>query len=388
MTAERVLPAYGGDCFAALPETIEGLFAGSGRGLLSGRYDRVVLVYFDAFGWWLFERHQDHPLFQGAEARRLTSQFPSTTTVHTTTIHTGLPVAEHGLYEWHVLEPRLRRMITPLWFCFAGDTVRDTLLGAGFEAGDVFGFPTIYGRLGVPAHVAVPAAIAFTPPSRRLLDGATVHEFRDTPHGLEVLAEALAAEERAYGMVYLPDCDWLMHQQGPGAASLDALVAQTLSALAAAPWPDGTLVLLTADHGMAAISPERTAYVNVLWPELARHLVHGADGKPLAPGGSARDLFLHALPDRVDDVVGHLGALLEGRADVEAVESLLAAGAFGPAPSERLRERLANVVVLPHEGEAAYWLEAGRFEQRFHGQHGGLSPQEMEIPLVSWVAGS
>jgi hypothetical protein len=33
-----------------------------------------------------------------------------------------------------------------------------------------------------------------------------------------------------------------------------------------------------------------------------------------------------------------------------------------------------------------YWHEAGRFEQRLHGQHGGLSPKEMEIPLVAWVA--
>jgi hypothetical protein len=33
-----------------------------------------------------------------------------------------------------------------------------------------------------------------------------------------------------------------------------------------------------------------------------------------------------------------------------------------------------------------YWHEPGRFEQRLHGQHGGLSPQEMEIPLVAWVA--
>jgi hypothetical protein len=65
--------------------------------------------------------------------------------------------------------------------------------------------------------------------------------------------------------------------------------------------------------------------------------------------------------------------------------ALVAAGAFGPAVSDGVRERLANLVVLPHPGEAAYWFEAGRFEQRFRGQLGGLSPDEMEIPLVSLV---
>ena len=48
---------------------------------------------------------------------------------------------------------------------------------------------------------------------------------------------------------------------------------------------------------------------------------------------------------------------------------------------------VANLVVLPAPGQAAYWLEPGRFEQTFLGQHGGLTANELEIPLVSWIAG-
>ncbi len=72
---------------------------------------------------------------------------------------------------------------------------------------------------------------------------------------------------------------------------------------------------------------------------------------------------------------------------MRTVESLLDAGLFGSNITEALTSRLANLVVLPGPGEAAYWFEEGRFEQRFFGQHGGLSANEMEIPLVSWVAG-
>jgi hypothetical protein len=378
VTQERVLPDYGGACFDGLPGHVEELLAS---------HDRVALVYFDAFGWWLCERHADHPLLRTAEVRKLTSQFPSTTAVHSTTINTGLPVAEHGLYEWHVYEPLLNRLIAPLPFSFAGDKEPETLLAAGVEPADVFPFQTLYERLPVPSFAASPALISFSAASRRLTEGATAVPFDEPAEGPRLLAEALAGEERAYGTVYLPALDALMHLEGPDAASVDAAVEATLSAVADAPWPEGTLVLLTADHGMTAISPERTAYVNVLWPELARHLAVDADGRPLAPAGSSRDLFLHVLPDRLDEVAAELARRLEGRADVECVESLVAAGVFGPAISERLRERLANLVVLPYVGEAAYWLEPGRFEQRFFGQHGGLSPAEMEIPLVSWVAG-
>jgi len=127
--------------------------------------------------------------------------------------------------------------------------------------------------------------------------------------------------------------------------------------------------------------------VNVIWPELAQHLAVGADGKPLAPAGSCRDLFLHVLPESLDEVETRLGELLAGVAEVRTVEALLAEGLFGSNITEALTSRLANLVVLPAPGEAAYWLEEGVFEQRFLGQHGGLSTNETEIPLVSWVAG-
>jgi hypothetical protein len=179
-----------------------------------------------------------------------------------------------------------------------------------------------------------------------------------------------------------------MHLVGPEAPEVAALMHATLSAIAEAPWPEGTLVLLTADHGMEGIAPERTAYVNVVWPELPRHLITGADGKPLAPAGSCRDLFLHVLPERLEEVEGRLGELLADMAEVRLVETLLAEGLFGPSVTDALTSRLANLVVLPAPGEAVYWLEPGRFEQRFRGQHGGLTANEMEIPLAGWIAGA
>jgi Type I phosphodiesterase / nucleotide pyrophosphatase len=354
-----------------------------------GEHARVVLVYFDAFGWRFLDRHADHPLFARADVERWSSCFPSTTTVHSTTIHSGLPLGEHGLYEWNVLEPRLNRLVTPLWFCFAGDERAGTLFDAGLTAHDLFPEQTLYRRLlPVPSHVAMPAGIARSGTSKLLLQPAIVHPFDDNREGLARLCGALAAEERAYGTIYFGDADALMHMVGPDAPEVAALMEETLSAIEAAPWPAGTLVLLTADHGMEGISPERTTYVNLAWPELTQHLAVGADGKPLAPAGSARDLFLHVLPDRLDEVEARLGELLAEVAEVRKVEALLGEGLFGTNVTEALTSRLANLVVLPAPGEAAYWLEPGRFEQRFLGQHGGLTDNETAIPLVSWVAGS
>ena len=141
---------------------------------------------------------------------------------------------------------------------------------------------------------------------------------------------------------------------------------------------------------MAPVSPVETTYLNAgpLGAEVTSHLRSGAEpgGHPLAPAGSCRDLFLHAERGHVEDLVDVLKRVVGERAEVRRGGELVAAGLFGPSPSERLLERLGDVVVLPQLGDAVYWYTPGRFRQALWGQHGGLTPQEMEIPLVAVVA--
>ncbi|HUB77005.1 MAG TPA: alkaline phosphatase family protein, partial [Solirubrobacteraceae bacterium] len=282
--AERgwVAPEYGGDCFAALPGTITQLLCGSALGpvlpaaiggALDERYERVVLVYFDAFSLEIAERHAAHPLLARAardgQLARLTSQFPSTTTVHMTTIHTGAPVGEHGLYEWFVLEPSLERLIAPLPFAYAGDGG----LPLDLDPAQLYPRRTIYEWLaehGAQSAVLGSMVFAGSPTSRALLRGASEQlGFLALEDGLAELAGAmrrLAAP--AYGFAYIDALDTLLHKVGPGDTQrtgvdaeieliLDVIERALLDAL-----PPGTLVLLTADHGMTPVSPTQTIYLN------------------------------------------------------------------------------------------------------------------------------
>ena len=375
-------------CFDQLPATLERLLTGAtdGEPLLDERVDRVVLVYLDAFGWRFVERQERHPLLQRARsdgiALQIRSQFPSTTTAHVTTIHTGLPVGDHGLYEWHVYEPSLNRLVTPLLFSFSGDRERDTLTGA-LEPHDLYPAGGLHPRLraaGVDVIAAQPAAIASSTPNTVLLESARALPYTDPAQGLAAAAAALDAAERGYAFVYLDAVDTFMHQHGSEHPAVDDVFAAQLTAVAETRFPSGTLVLVTADHGMTPVDPGRTYYLNELWPELGDHLREGADGKPLAPAGSCRDLFLHVRDGELAFVRGELAARLEGVADV--VDTRV----FFPSPPPALARRLAELVVLPVYGEAVWWHEAGRFDQHLHGQHGGLTPHEMEIPLLGYVA--
>jgi hypothetical protein len=107
-------------------------------------------------------------------------------------------------------------------------------------------------------------------------------------------------------------------------------------------------------------------------------------GERLVPAGSARDFFLYIYEERLEEAQAFLASRLEGRAEVRKVAELMEEGYFGPNLSPQFLGRVGNLVILPYQGESVWWFEKDSFEQRFHGHHGGLTKQEMEIPLILW----
>jgi type I phosphodiesterase/nucleotide pyrophosphatase len=390
-----VVPRYDGGGFAALPATVARLLGlGEGGVALDGlaaRADRVLLVLLDAFGWRFFTRHGDHPLLARMEVvTELTTQFPATTTAHVTTLHTGLGVGAHGLYEWNVYDPGLDVLVTPMLFAFAGDNERDTLLRAGVDPAAVLpSVPTLYeelGAAGVTCAVFEPAAFAPSTFDAVLARGARVHPIADLRSGLAEVGAMLRAGGPAYAYLYWDELDTAGHLYGPSSPEFAATAVRCLDALQSglAALPEGTVVLLAADHGQVDVDPATTIFVNEAWPELPGLLARGRGGHVLAPAGSARDLFLHCPPETVDEVVGGLTRVVGGRATVHRVAEIVAAGWFGDV-GERLRARLPDVCVLPGPGETVWWREPGRFDMRFRGHHGGLSEDEARTQVAALV---
>src|SRR3954447_18372265 len=400
-----VRPLAEGYTFAALPATIGRLLLGRGTGGLPraalrdapDRVDRVVLVLLDAFGWRFFVRHaDDHPLLRrfltDGTVAKLTSQFPSTTTAHVTTLHTGRPVADHGLYEWNIYEPALDALVTPLLFSFAGDGVRDPLRRERVDARTLYPTDTLYRRLsadGVRCVAFHPSSFAPSTYDGVLLAGADLRPYDTLDGAFADAATALAGPPGpVYAYLYIDTLDAVGHRLGPSSDAFDAEATRCLDAIEAAvpTLPAGTLLLLAACHGQADVDPGTARFLHEIWPRIGTHLRRARHGRPLAPAGSARDLFLHTAPGAHAHVVGRLREVVGDRAEVHATADLVAEGVFA-LPGARLRARLGDVCVLPAPGETVWWRERGRFDMRFRGHHGGLTPDEAHTLVASLVVG-
>jgi predicted AlkP superfamily pyrophosphatase or phosphodiesterase len=317
--------------------------------------------------------------------------FPSTTSAHTTTIHTGLPPAQSGVYEWHQYNEQLDRIITPLMFAYPRDKYRDSLLNEGLKTGDVFPARTIYrdlARAGVKSHVIIPRDIAKSAPTRALSDGATIIPYKTLPEALVNLAQLLRLRKQpSYYFVYFSNIDTICHDYGPGSAQVDAEIDAFLALMERVLLPaarnTNALLLVTADHGQVEVDPQTTLYLNHAVPNFKRFVAVNRMGELLVPAGSPRDFFLHIRSELLDEAQNAIQKAVSGKAITVKSQALIDAGFFGPQPSDAFKKRVGNLVVLPFKGESVYYYEREVFENRFYGHHGGMTREEMEIPLLA-----
>jgi len=393
METDFIKPRYDAGGFASLPLHILEL-------LSANRYDAVVLFLIDAFGWHFFDKFQDTPFLQQITAAgtvtKLSAQFPSTTAAHITTIHTGMPVGEHGIFEWYYYEPTLDNVIAPLLHSFAGTPQRDTLKPAGVKASRLYPTTNLYRPLkkqGVDATIFQHREYTPSTFSDVLFSGAKAIGYRTLPEALVNLAGKLSeVKSPAYFFFYFDRIDAIGHEYGPESAQGSAEIQVFLMTMeriflkALSGNRKKILFLLTADHGQVEIDPQTTIYLNrdPAFAGVEKYLKTNRNGELIVPAGSARDFFLYIKEGLLDEAQAFLASRLDGRAEVWKVAEMMEAGYFGRVISPGFRGRAGNLVILPYRGESVWWFEKDRFEQKFYGHHGGLTKQEMEIPLIMW----
>ena len=404
-----VRPLYDSYCFSNLPATIDFLLTGQKSpmlpldvlGNLPTKYNTVIFFFIDAFGWRFFERYAEKYAFlktvssQGVVSK-LTSQFPSTTAAHVTCMHTGLNVGQSGVYEWNYYEPLVDDIISPLLFSYARDKIlRDTVKKASISPKQFFPNQTFYQTLqsrGVASHILQYQSYTPSTYSDIVFQGAAVHPYTTLQDALTTLTHLLVNQPQTaptYYFFYFDRIDAACHNHGPFSRQFEDEVDRLLTTLAQTFYKSvrgktgNTLLMMSADHGQVEVDPRKTYYLNRQVPGIRRYLKTNQRANLLVPAGSARDMFLHVKDEYVDTLILDLKQRMAGRAEVYRTSELLAQNFFGRQPPSRLLlDRIGNVVILPYKHESVWWYEEGVFSMHFYGHHGGLTPEEMEIPLL------
>lgn len=328
-----------------------------------------ALVLVDGMGVANIRQAGGHARFLGSllkTSKTLFSGFPTTTASSLTSLATGLPNGEHGLLGYRVFDRDRSSGIN-----FLND------LGKDFHPREYQPAITISERaigsdlspktIG-PAEYRGSGFTLATMPESEYLSGDSVEE------RFERAIDELN-KPRTFLYVYVPELDQLAHRYGCGSAQWLAGIEAVDAALAMfhQRLPKSAGALVTADHGVIDIPKERHIYLDEVLPEMDL----------LAVGGDPRTPFIY-LKDRLscDAVRESLTKSLGDQIWITKTEELVSKGWL--APLSPVARKLEPDLILIPRGETVVYHRAfaKRKSLEMVGQHGGISKQEWEVPLL------
>ncbi len=338
--------------------------------------DKVCLLVVDGLGWELLRAHPAAAPFLSELAMTgapLTAGFPSTTATSLASLGTGRPPGQHGVLGYQVAMPGTRplKLLNMLRWDASVDPVQ-------WQPGSTVCERAV--AAGVSAYRVAPIKLAATGLSVATTRGAEYLPGETLGALVSLAARSLAAEDRrVFTTVYSSDLDTTGHILGCSSeawlyqlAHVDKLVEQLAGAL-----PHGTMLLITADHGMVDVAEADRTDADAV-PGLL-------DGVVLL-GGEARARHLYCADGAVQDVRAAWSEVLGDLAWVRSRDEAIADGWFGPVREENLA-RIGDVIVACCGPSAVVARKTEPRESKMAGMHGSLTHAEQLVPLLIFTAG-
>ena len=371
--AGTVLPRYGEASLSdVLPSVLGALgVAGEQNELDLPTAQRYCVLLIDALGWNALRAHQvQAPFLNSMAGSAITASVPSTTVTSLTSLGTGLVPGRHGLLGYTTRKPGTA---ATLFNALRWDEHKDV---------DPLAYqphPTVFER-AARAGVAV-TVLGQRKFSRSGLTSAALRSpgftIADSLGERVALAASAVADGTGPALVYVydGDLDFTGHQRGCRSAAwryqlvlLDRFVEELYLAL-----PPGTVLLVTADHGMVDVASAQRIDVD--------HIAALQDGVVLV-AGEARFRHVYAAEGAAADVHATWRDVLGSRATVLSRDDAIARGWFG-AVEARVVDRIGDVVAAVNGDCAVERRSVFPIEAKLIGLHGALSADEMLVPLLT-----
>ncbi|MBN1264034.1 MAG: alkaline phosphatase family protein [Anaerolineales bacterium] len=401
LPAELIHPWYTGFSLLNLPSTVASILGcpelphqSLENPFLQSSSDitQVIVCLLDGLSFSRFQNWiQNHPLqnrlVEDGFIQALTSVIPSTTCSVLTTLWTGRSPAEHAIlgYELFLKEIGIvTNMISHSPIMMPHE--QGLLYKAGFDPetatnGRTLG--TLFSQYGISTYAFLNKYIKHSGLSRMHYADVQAAGFSSLPEmwiNLRTLVEKRPSRRR-FIWAYYAGIDTMSHHRSPDSEYTRAefdLFIRTMEEHFLKPFSGSnnhTLLLLTADHGQIS-TPKDPVFDLSNHPDLLQ-LLH------LYPTGENRLTFLHIRPGQVNAVKQYFHKTWGDTFVLLDSHQLLDQGFFGPGnPSPASADRIGDLVGIGTGNSYLWW---GDRPNPLEGRHGGLSSDEMIVPLAGFL---
>lgn len=362
--------------------------------------EKLVLFLIDGFGLNIWKKYAIKysffkTLHEDMDRYFITSIFPSTTTAALTTIHTGISPKAHGILDWNMYFKELDAVISPLPYKIVSPIYDSQALSIyKNDSGILINSPTIYEKLSrkkVKSYVLYPKQFVKGTYNNEAFKGALLSSYISLSDLLvELKVKLKSTKGKAYFFVYWPFLDTTEHFYGPFTRQTDMhikMLNDTIQELFIKNIDNSsaknTGFILTGDHGQIACNPKDISYLNQI-KDLQSFFRKTSTGKTILPSGNVRDIFLHIKESSLLKCHAEIASFLKNTADIIFIDETIVNKLFGNDKAHpSFFDRLGDLLILPKVNNLVSYQYLPNKRFIFKGTHGGITEEEMIVPLVA-----
>src|SRR3989344_1838792 len=338
---------------------------------------KIVLMIIDGLGYEFLMKHGGKTAFNENLRGKITSVFPSSTSAAVTALMTGDSPQEHGMPGWYMFSKEFGSQIIPLPFVLRAN--RDFKLGHLTDIKDIFKIEPISKKFKVKVDIIQPMKVKNSAFTLAASENGKRHGYNSMDEYFKIIKKLVKKKGRRFIYAYYSEHDTLSHDYGlENKKTLRHFkkLAKKLRSFLKSLDGKGTTIIITADHGATEVYESKLIYLKD-HPKLKDTL-----RMPLC--GEHRFAYCYVKPDRIREFEKYIKTKLKYACDLYRSEDLLKKGYFGKFQIHKnFRERIGDYILLMKEHYGIYDLLIHQKSKGSNkGDHGGLSEEELYVPLI------
>ena len=334
----------------------------------------IVLIIVDGLGFNYLRKYGSGTMLLDNLKGSITSVFPPSTGSAITSFLSGLPPQQHGVTGWyvHLKELGLVSRILPYINAVDGNVIEVPIS----RVIDVRGIFTDIKR---EYSMIYDNHIVDSVYTRNLAGSAHRIGYSDIDTYFGSITKAISkTRKKSYIYAYWPTLDSISHILGCESNEAKEHLREfdyKLQTFSETITGSDTTIIITADHGFSDAKLEDIVYTRD-HPNLMECL-------SLPVCGDTRTGFCYVKPSKTAIFERYIEEDLSGFCELQKSEDMIIDGWFGLfEPHPRLIDRVGDYTLLFNEGHALLNCFPGLEPPELLGHHGGVSSDEMNVPLI------
>lgn len=341
------------------------------------KYENIIFLLIDGLGAHNIKQYSNDSTIAQHKRGELTSVFPTTTSAAITTLATAVAPQQHANTGWFMYLRELATVAAILPFVPRIGGEKFSQLGISVD--EVIDTPPFYSQLDRSSHIINRKYLVDSDYSLAITKGAKRSGYENLGEFYQSIVDTVQSHgEKKYIYGYWPDYDGLCHTYGvthqkteQHFREIDKGFSDLLEALRGT----SSIVVLTADHGLIDTSEDKLIYLED-YPQIKDCLRLPLCGEP-------RACFCYLKTGTEDQFLNLVEEKLSHACEVHSVPSMIEQGFFGQGSTHpELENRIGDYILLAKENYVIKDRLLGEKNFSQVGVHGGVSEQEMLVPLI------